>query len=66
MALLFPPTWLVNGVRSSLLGIGFFMSEWYLDMAILWSFMMITPLLSIWAFRQVENGARSRQGLGQY
>ena len=31
VAKLFPPTWIVNGVRSSLLGIGFFLEEWYLD-----------------------------------
>jgi ABC-2 type transport system permease protein len=65
-SLIFPPTWLLNGVRSSLLGIGFFLSEWYLDLAVLWGFLLVTPLLSLWAFGAVEERARRQQGLGQY
>ncbi|MCP4422683.1 MAG: ABC transporter permease, partial [Chloroflexi bacterium] len=37
IAQLFPPTWMVNGVRSALLGVGFFLENWYLDMAVLWA-----------------------------
>lgn len=65
-ALLFPPTWVVNGVRSSLLGVGFFLENWYFDLAVLWTFMMITPLFSIWVFRRVEDNTRRNQGVGQF
>ncbi|RCK73741.1 MAG: ABC-type multidrug transport system, permease component [Anaerolineae bacterium] len=66
VALLFPPTWMTNGVRSALLGIGFFLGKWYLDLAVLWSFMLITPLLGYWVFRQVENNVRRNEGVGQF
>jgi hypothetical protein len=65
-ALMFPPTWMTNGVRSSLLGVGFFFGEWYLDMAVLWTFLMITPLFSAWVFRRVENSVRRNEGIGQF
>lgn len=66
VALLFPPTWMTNGVRSALLGIGFFLGKWYLDLAVLWSFMLITPLLGYWVFHQVENNVRRNEGVGQF
>jgi ABC-2 type transport system permease protein len=66
IALLFPPTWMTNGVRSALLGVGFFFGEWYLDMAVLWTFMLFTPLFSAWVFRRVETGVRRNEGVGQF
>lgn len=65
-SLLFPPTWMTNGVRSALLGIGFFFGEWYLDLAVLWVFMLITPFLGIWVFTKVEKGLRRNEGVGQF
>lgn len=65
-ALLFPPTWMTNGVRSALLGVGFFFGQWYLDMAMLWVFMMAAPLFSIWVFTRVENGLKRNEGMGQF
>ncbi|MFQ6059624.1 MAG: ABC transporter permease, partial [Anaerolineae bacterium] len=34
VALLFPPTWMNNGVRASLLGVGWFFQTWYRDLAV--------------------------------
>ena len=65
-ALLFPPTWMVNGARSALLGVGYFFGHWYLDMAILWTFMLIAPLAGLWIFRRTESGLRRNQGIGQF
>jgi ABC-2 type transport system permease protein len=65
-ALIFPPTWMTNGVRSALLGVGFFFGEWYLDMAVLWTFLLFTPLFSAWVFRRVENSVRRNEGIGQF
>ncbi|MCP5097028.1 MAG: ABC transporter permease [Chloroflexi bacterium] len=66
IAQLFPPTWMVNGVRSSLLGIGFFLEEWYLDFAVLWVFLLAAPLFSLWVFRRVENNLRRNEGIGTF
>ena len=65
-ALLFPPTWMTNGVRSALLGVGFFFGEWYLDMAVLWVFMLFAPLFGFWVFNRVERGIQRNEGVGQF
>lgn len=66
VALLFPPTWMTNGVRSALLGVGFFFGAWYLDMAVLWTFMLVTPLFGAWVFSRAENNIRRNEGMGQF
>lgn len=66
LAQLFPPTWMVNGVRSALLGVGFFLETWYLDWAVLWAFMLVTPLLGVWVFRRVESNLRNNEGIGTF
>ncbi len=35
IALIFPPTWMTNGIRSALLGVGFFFKNWSPDRAVL-------------------------------
>ena len=66
VALLFPPTWMTNGVRSALLGVGYFFGHWYLDMAVLWMFLLIGPLLGIWVFNRVETGIKRNEGMGKF
>jgi len=66
IAWLFPPTWMVNGVRSALLGVGFFFEKWYLDVAVLWAFLMFMPLFSFWVFQRVENNVRRHEGMGEF
>ncbi len=66
VALLFPPTWMVNGVRSALLGVGYFFGEWYLDLAMLWAFLFAAPLFSLWVFRRVERGVKRNEGMGEF
>jgi ABC-2 type transport system permease protein len=66
LAFLFPPTWMVNGVRSSLLGVGYFFGTWYADLAVLWVFMLFVPLFSVWVFRRVERGVRLNEGVGEF
>ncbi|RMG95808.1 MAG: ABC transporter permease [Chloroflexi bacterium] len=66
IAQLFPPTWMVNGVRSALLGIGYFLENWYLDWAVLWAFLIFAPLFSIQVFRRVEAGLRRNEGIGTF
>jgi len=66
IALLFPPTWMTNGVRSALLGVGYFFGEWYFDLAVLWLFLIIAPFVGYQVFLKVENGIRRNEGVGQY
>lgn len=66
LALAFPPTWTVNGVRSALLGVGFFFEHWYLDMAVLWAFLLAAPLVAMQTFRRAETSVRRHQGLGDF
>src|SRR3989337_1738764 len=66
LALLFPPTWMTNGVRSALLGVGYFFQEWYLDLAVLWAFLLVAPLFGYWVFAKVETSVRSNEGVGQF
>ncbi len=66
VAWLFPPTWMVNGVRSALLGVGFFFEKWYFDLAVLWVFLLIMPLFSFWVFQRVEHQIRRNAGVGEF
>ena len=66
LALLFPPTWMTNGVRASLLGVGYFFGEWYLDLAVLWAFLFLAPLFGYWVFSRVEDNVRRNEGMGQF
>jgi ABC-2 type transport system permease protein len=66
VALLFPPTWMTNGVRSALLGVGYFFGAWYLDLAVLWAFMFLAPLFGLWVFGRIEAGIQKNEGVGQF
>lgn len=66
IALLFPPTWMTNGVRSALLGVGFFFNFWYFDLAVLWVFILVTPFLGYWVFSRTELSVRRNEGMGQF
>ncbi len=66
VAMLFPPTWVNNGVRASLLGVGYFFDSWYKDLTVLWLFVLIGPLLGMWAFSRVERGMKRSEGVGQF
>jgi len=66
IAWLFPPTWMTNGVRSALLGVGYFFGAWYADMAVLWVFMLFAPLFGFWVFNRVERDIQRNEGVGQF
>jgi ABC-2 type transport system permease protein len=66
IAWMFPPTWMTNGVRSALLGVGFFFGKWYFDWAMLWVFILFIPMFSIWVFQRVERGIQRNEGVGQF
>lgn len=66
LALLLPATWLVNGVRSAILGVGYFLGAWYYDLAVLAALSIFVPIFSIRVFKRTERNIRRRQGIGQF
>jgi ABC-2 type transport system permease protein len=66
LALLFPPTWMNNGVRASLLGVGWFFQTWYRDLAVLAAFCVVAPLLGYWVFLRTERRIQANEGMGQF
>lgn len=66
LALAFPPTWMTNGVRSALLGVGYFFGAWYKDLAVLWGFLFVAPIIGYFIFTRVETSMRRNEGLGQF
>ncbi|MDE3089191.1 MAG: ABC transporter permease [Chloroflexota bacterium] len=66
VALLFPPTWMNNGVRASLLGVGFFFEHWYFDLAVLGIFCVIAPWLGYGLFTRTERGVKRDAGVGEF
>lgn len=66
IALLFPPTWMNNGVRAALLGVGWFFQTWYFDLAVLVAFCAVAPVLGYWVFLGTERRVKANEGVGQF
>lgn len=66
VSLLFPPTWLIQGLRSALLNIPYFGSSWLIDLAILAAFCLIAPLVGYIVFSRTERSLRVGSGLGRF
>ncbi len=66
IALSFPPTWMANGVRASLLGVSYFLGAWYWDLGVLLIYSVIMPLLGVWAFVFVERRIKRNEGVGKF
>ncbi len=66
VALSFPPTWMNQGVRASLLDLSFFFESFYLHLAIMWVFVAVVPLLGYAIFLTTERRLKKKQGVGQY
>ncbi|MFQ6061015.1 MAG: ABC transporter permease [Thermoplasmata archaeon] len=62
----FPPTWMTNGVRASLLDIGYFFGSWYFDLAVIFAFAMVFPLLGYAIFFGTERRLKRNEGMGMY
>lgn len=66
VALLFPPSWVLQGARAAMLGIAYYLGHWYLDMAVLGALLVAFPLLGAWVFRATERGLRRQAGIGEF
>ena len=64
VALIFPPTWVNNGVRAALLEVHWIFHDWYLDLLVLGCFSVITPYLGYRVFCYTEGWLRHREGVG--
>ena len=66
LALSFPPTWLTNGIRASLLNLSYFLGAWYWDLSVLIAYSIIMPLLGAWVFAVVERRIKRNEGVGKF
>lgn len=66
VALSFPPTWMTNGVRASLLDVAYFFGSWYLDLAVLLVFAAVLPLVGYSVFLGVERRIKKNEGVGHF
>jgi ABC-2 type transport system permease protein len=66
VALSFPPTWMNQGVRASLLNISYFFGTWYLHLAVMFVFAAVVPLMGYAIFLSTERRLKRREGVGQY
>ncbi len=66
VALTFPPTWMNQGVRASLLELSYFFGTWYFHMAVMWVFAAVIPLLGYSIFMATERRLKRKEGVGQY
>jgi ABC-2 type transport system permease protein len=66
VALSFPPTWMTNGVRASLLDVAYFFGTWYFDLAILLVFAAVLPLVGYSVFLRTESRIKKNEGVGQF
>jgi ABC-2 type transport system permease protein len=66
VALSFPPTWMTNGVRASLLDVAYFFGTWYFDLAILLMFAAVLPLVGYTVFLRTESRIKKNEGVGQF
>jgi ABC-2 type transport system permease protein len=65
-SLVFPPTWLTQGLRSTLLDIPYLSNHWAIDLAVLACFSLIGPVLAYLTFSKVEQSLRKSSGLGKF
>ena len=66
ISLLFPPTWLTQGLRSTLLGVPYLSNSWLMDLAVLLFFCVVGPILGYLIFARTENTLRANSGLGEF
>lgn len=66
LAYAFPPTWLTQDIRATLLGLDYFLKAWYLDLAVMWVFALAVPLIGYAVFSATEGRLRRREGVGQF
>ncbi len=66
ISLIFPPTWLTQGVRSALLNVPYFSNSWLLDLSVLAFFCLVGPLLGYFTFAKTEKFLRTGSGLGEF
>ncbi len=66
ISMIFPPTWMTHDVRASLLDVGYFFETWYFDLAVLFAFAAIAPLIGYAIFLGTEKRMKKGQGVGQY
>ncbi len=63
---LFPPTVMTDGIRASILDIGYFYGNAYANLAVLFAMALVVPLLGYEVFEVTERRLRKKEGVGHY
>lgn len=66
LSMLFPPTWVNQDIRASLLGLSYFFEEWYFDLAVLWVFCVAAPVVGYYTFLTTERRTKKNEGVGTF
>ena len=65
VALLFPPTWTANGIRTALYNAPPFISLWQ-DLLVSFGWTLIIPFIALYWFSRVEHNVLKTDGVGKY
>lgn len=63
---LFPPTVMTDGVRASILDLGYFYGSAYGSLAVLFAMAIVVPLLGYEVFEATERRLKRKEGVGHY
>jgi ABC-2 type transport system permease protein len=66
ISLIFPPTWLTQGLRSALLNTPYITNNWIIDLGVLTFACFAAPILAYLAFSGTEKSLRASSGLGEF
>lgn len=65
IALVFPPTWTANGIRTALYGAPAFIG-WWQDLLVSFGYTLIVPVVALYWFGKVERNVLKNDGIGKY
>ena len=65
VALIFPPAWTANGIRTALYGAPAFIS-WWQDLLVSFGYTLIVPVIALYWFGKVERNVLKTDGIGKY
>jgi ABC-2 type transport system permease protein len=66
LALLVPPAWIAHDLRAALLGTGYLLGAWPLDLTVLLGMALLGPPLAFAMLRRSERSLQGGRGLGEF
>ncbi|NHJ02966.1 MAG: ABC transporter permease [Candidatus Heimdallarchaeota archaeon] len=66
VSFIFPGFYLNYGIQAALTGIEWFFGNMYLDLTVIFIFVLICPLVGYWVFSKAESRIKAAEGVGQF